>query len=206
MEAFRQGWEYSTNGSERLRSRMSPDLFSPTRRIPMAASDPLPIRAGVYEDFPSADAAVDGLLKAGFTAEEISVVCADETWKRHFANFRHEDKASDHAEEGMAVGSATGAAVGGFAALGVATATGIGLVAAGAMAAVGFAVGSFAGAMSTRGMEGELADFYDQALTGGDILVAVDLPEGTENHIARLERAEDILRDAGAKPIALEEN
>jgi hypothetical protein len=57
--------------------------------------------------------------------------------------------------------------------------------------------------MMTRGVERELANFYDQAITAGKILVAVDT--GDPPDLPRLNQAEKVLQEAGAEPIALPE-
>ena len=57
------------------------------------------------------------------------------------------------------------------------------------------------GAMTTRGVENELANYYDQAVTRGKILVAAEAHG--DRAAERLARAEEILREAGAEPIHL---
>jgi hypothetical protein len=59
------------------------------------------------------------------------------------------------------------------------------------------------GAMMTRGVEKELANYYQQAVVDGQILVAAEDPG--PNHTAALARAAKILSDAGAKPVPLPE-
>jgi hypothetical protein len=66
------------------------------------------------------------------------------------------------------------------------------LIAGGAIA------GSFTGAMVARGMERDLADYYDQAVQQGKILVAIEVHGQTSQR--RLEQAECILAEAGARP------
>jgi hypothetical protein len=55
--------------------------------------------------------------------------------------------------------------------------------------------------MQTRGEEGALADYYDQALTHGDLLVAVE--DNAPGNQQRLQKAERILEAAGAPPFEL---
>jgi len=86
--------------------------------------------------------------------------------------------------------------------LGGTTAAGLTILGIGPLLAGGAVAGGLIGAMETRGHEGALADFYDQALTRGKLLVAVE-DEGTD-HAARLARADQIFRQAGAAPIPLE--
>jgi uncharacterized membrane protein YphA (DoxX/SURF4 family) len=170
-----------------------------------AEHDERPIRAGVYSHVRDADRAVSNLLAAGFTTQEISVMCSDEAIERHFQQFEHEQPAGTHTPASAAIGTVVGAAVGGLVAVtGLITTGGAAVLAAGAVATwAGGIVGGFVGAMMTRGVEKSLANFYDQALTAGKILVAVH-DEG-EHATSRLAQAEKILVDAGSEPITLPE-
>ena len=73
-----------------------------------------------------------------------------------------------------------------------------------AAAWAGGVVGGLVGAMMTRGVEHELADYYDQAVSEGKILVAVD--EHGSAADAHLSQAEHILAESGALPLALRES
>ncbi|MEX0713629.1 MAG: hypothetical protein WD278_14825, partial [Pirellulales bacterium] len=76
--------------------------------------------------------------------------------------------------------------------------------AAGGLAAwTGGVVGGLVGAMMTRGVEKELADYYDQAVLKGRILVAAEVAGDEEN--ASLAEAERVFREAGAEPVSLPE-
>jgi hypothetical protein len=68
-------------------------------------------------------------------------------------------------------------------------------------AGAGALVGGLVGAMTTRGIESELADYYDQAVVKGKILVAAEA-HGHDAQ-ARLGRADQVLLQAGAEPVAL---
>lgn len=162
-----------------------------------------PVRAAVFDTIPQADAVVDQLLAGGFSKDQITVICSDETKERHFREFDQQEPAGSHTESAVEAGAVAGAALGGFAALVGVTATGgLGLVAAGGLLALGI-TGPFVGAMMTRGMEKEAADFYDQAVVSGKILVAVEDQSERRNDALRI--AEKIFADAGAAPVALEE-
>ena len=67
------------------------------------------VRAGSFSALESADRAVSGLLGAGFTKEEITVVCSDEAWEQHFRQFEHQDRAGAHAEGAVTAGASIGA-------------------------------------------------------------------------------------------------
>jgi hypothetical protein len=164
-----------------------------------------PIRVGVYSTVDGAETAVQGLLAAGFSHDEITVMCSDETRERHFKAFEHQKPAGSHTNAAVAAGSVLGAAIGGLAAVaGLITTGGLIVLATGGLAAwAGGVVGGLVGAMMTRGVERELANFYDQAITAGKILVAVDT--GDPPDLPRLNDAEQILTKTGAEPIALPE-
>jgi alpha-D-ribose 1-methylphosphonate 5-triphosphate diphosphatase PhnM len=162
------------------------------------------MRIGVFDDVPAAEQAVSGLVSAGFHRDQISVLCSDQTKERHFLLFDHEDPAGTHTAEAAAAGGLIGSVVGAMVSIGVSTAAGLSLVAAGPSFLVGGAVvGGLIGAMQTRGQEGALADFYDQALTQGKILVAAE--DDSPTSLKHLQQAEQIFRDAGAVPVSLPE-
>ena len=163
---------------------------------------PETIRCGVFETVRQAEKAVDGLLGAGFRTGEISVLCSDESKERLFREFEKEDPAGTHAPQAAATGGVLGAAFGGLVSAGVTTAAGLSILFAGPSFLIGGAViGGLIGAMQTRGKEKSLSNFYDQSLTDGKLLVGVEVK--TPNPERRLERAEQIFRDAGSIPIPL---
>jgi hypothetical protein len=165
-----------------------------------------PVEVGIFTSIADADRAVHRLLELGFTKEEITVICSDETKERFFREFEHEDPAGTHTPATAAAGSAIGAVLGGFAALvGAAATGGIALIAAGGIAAWGGAVaGGLIGAMMSRGVEGELANYYNQAVSAGKILVAVT--EHGDQVTPRMQRAAQALVESGAEqPLQLRE-
>jgi hypothetical protein len=163
------------------------------------------VRAGIFSSLPDADAAVQKLLAAGFTTDQITVICSDETKERHFREFEHQEPAGEHAAEAAAAGASIGAVAGGLTAIAVGAASGaVPLVLAGAAGlAGGSALGGFVGAMLTRGTEKELSDFYDQAVRKGDVVVAVEV-HGPQAK-SRLARAAAILERQGTGAVSLPE-
>jgi len=165
-----------------------------------------PIRVGVYSTIADADKAVDGLVKLGFTKDHITVICSEDWKVAHFREFRHEDPSGMHTPAASAIGGAIGAVLGGMSAvIGTVATGGIGLLAAGGAAAwAGGIVGGLIGAMMTRGLEKELADYYDQAVVRGRILVAAEdrSPGGQQ----RLAAAARMLEEAGAEPVPMRED
>jgi hypothetical protein len=163
-----------------------------------------PVRVGVFSTIAQADRAVENLLAAGFTAREISVICSDPAKEAHFREFEKQEPAGANTLPAAATGGAIGAALGGLTALtGIVATGGIGLLGAGAIAAgAGGVFGGLIGAMSTRGLEKEPSDFYDQSVQSGKILVAVEV-EGEDQ--SRLAAATRMLAEAGAEPLPLPE-
>lgn len=163
------------------------------------------VSAGVYSRVADTQRAVESLLAAGFTVEQITVVCSDETKERHFKRFEHQQPVGQNTPAAAAAGGTLGAAVGGIAtaALGMAVGGPAFAVLGGAGLITGGLVGSFLGAMLTRGLEKEAADFYDQAVQSGKLLVVVEdhHPDAEQ----RLAQAERLLAAAGAKPLQLPE-
>lgn len=172
----------------------------------MKTSEPIqrPFRTGIFSTIPAADRVVEKLLAAGFRPQQISVVCSNEAVERHYKAFHHEDPAGEHTPANALAGSAIGAALGGLTAVGIGVATGgTALLAAGGLAlATGGVFGGLVGAMLTRGVENEIANFYDQAVQKGKILVAVEVEEGEAEKLATADR---IIAEGGAEPLPLRE-
>lgn len=162
-------------------------------------------QAGVFDDVDAARQAVHGLLEAGFTKEQINVVCSDETKERHFQEFEHQEPAGTYTPTATIVGGTIGAALGGIAVVASAAVTGsLTLWAAGPITAwAGGVAGGLVGAMMTRGVEKEIADFYQQAVVSGQILVAVE--DARPDNQRSLAKAAQVLAAAGAKPLSLPE-
>lgn len=162
-----------------------------------------PIRVGIFDNLREAEDVVRRLVDAGFTREQITVVCSDRAVQRHFEAFHQQDPAGTHTATNALAGSGVGILLGGItaAAFGVATG-GVALLAAGGLAlGAGGVAGGLIGALATRGIEKEIADYYDQAVQDGKILVAVEA-EG-EQHLQALADAERILAKGGAQPLPL---
>lgn len=162
-----------------------------------------PIRIGIFSTIESADEAVQGLLDAGFSQQSISVLCSDDTLEQHFRQYNHQAPAGEHSARAETVGGAIGAALGGLAALvGVLASGGLGLAAAGGLASAGIA-GSFVGLMASRGVEKELANFYDQEIIRGKILVAAEAHGVESQNLLAL--ASKVFENAGAESASLPE-
>jgi hypothetical protein len=170
------------------------------------------LEVGVFATVHDARRAVRGLLQAGFTKDEITVVCSDSTKERFFQEFEHQEPAGTYTPTASIAGGTIGALVGGLTVMAAAIGTGsLALWAAGPITAwAGGVTGGLVGAMMTRGVEKELANFYQQAVVDGHVLVAAELPPTDAQHqrgerLTTRQTAANIFAEAGAKPIALPE-
>jgi hypothetical protein len=163
------------------------------------------VRAAVFPDVAEAQRAIRSLLTAHFTPEHITVVCSDETKERHFKKFDHQQPAGQNTPAAAAAGGTIGGTAGGLtgAAIGAAVGGPAFALFGGAGLITGALVGSFLGAMLTRGLEKAAADYYDQSVQDGKILVVVE--DHGANSAARLDKAAQILATAGAQPLELPE-
>jgi hypothetical protein len=163
------------------------------------------LEVGVFYNIDDARRAVHDLIEAGFSNNQITVVCSDETKERYFREFDHQQPAGTHTPMATIAGGTIGALLGGLSVVASALATGsLALWAAGPISAwAGGVAGGLVGAMMTRGVEKELANFYQQAVMSGQILVAAE--DHSANKERALQRAASILADAGATPLPLPE-
>lgn len=152
-------------------------------KIPVVASPP-ELTIGVFDTFSQVDDAVAGMVERGIDRSRISVVCSSELPELE----ADPDGDIEHVEGGLRArrlpaalaGGAIGTLLGGMSiAAGLAATGGAALLVAGPLiggAALGV-TGSFVGAMVARGLEGDVADYFDRALGQDKILVAVEPPE-----------------------------
>jgi predicted lipid-binding transport protein (Tim44 family) len=164
-----------------------------------------PIRVGVFDTVDEAAIAVRRLLEAGFPRESVTVVCSDETKEQYFREFEHQQPAGQETPVYAVTGGLIGALAGGMTVVAFSVATGgVALLAAAPISAgVGGVIGGFVGAMMSRGVEKELANYYSEAVVAGRLLVAAEAHGEDED--ARLAIAERILATSGAAPVELPE-
>jgi hypothetical protein len=164
-----------------------------------------PLEVGIFDSVANAKRAIEGLLSAGFSTDEITVICSDQTKERYFKEFEHQQPAGTFDARAITTGGAVGAVLAGLTVIASAVATGgLSILAVGPIsAAAGGVAGGFIGAMMTRGVEKELANYYQQAVIEGRILVAVEDEGARANE--RLTRAARIFAQSGTRPVALKE-
>lgn len=159
------------------------------------------IRVGIFAGVARAEAAIENLIAAGFKRDDISVICSDK-WKADQIEqgTDQEVNALDQDDTTMTSGVA-GGVIGGLAALaGVALTGGFGILAVGPIVAGGV-TGTLLGILVGKGVEEDVARFYEQAVTDGNVLVAVHL---TDESFANATRADEVLRKSGSAPVSLE--
>lgn len=155
-----------------------------------------PTRAG-------AESAVDQLIAAGFSRQDVSVLMSDQSGSKDFATEKN-TKAPEGTTTGVGVGGAIGGTLGLLAGLGALAIPGVGpLIAAGpimgalAGLGVGGAVGGLVGALVGMGIPEYEAKRYEGLVKDGGILVSIHCDSSQE-----VSRAKDVLKAAGGRDIA----
>ena len=155
----------------------------------------------VYRDRDSARLAVDRLLEAGFSRDDISALTADASLPGRQLGVDTKSKAPEGAAMGAATGGVLGAAAATLVAIGAIAVPGLGLVAAGpvlaalAGAGAGGAAGGIIGAIAGTGIpEHEARMFADEVKAGG-VLVGVNA------HDDRVDLAKQCLGIGGAQHV-----
>ena len=161
------------------------------------------IRLGIYDSVGPARAAVNKLLEAGFSREQISVICSDDAKERNFREFDHQHGPDAGDFSPANVGSTIGSTLGGMVVVATAFASGgVPLLASeGPAAWTGGMAGGFIGSLMGRGVQEELAHFYDHAVTQGKLLVAVE--DHSDSATDRLAAAAHIFNETGAETVSM---
>jgi hypothetical protein len=160
---------------------------------------------GLFKSKVAAEAAVDAVMKRGFTRDDISVLMSDATRSKEFAL-----QTRTHAADGLGIGSAIGGTVGAVIAAIAAVGTtlflpGINLVIAGPIAAAlagagaGGATGGVIGALIGAGIPEYRAKVYESGLRGGGILIGVEARSDEE-----VDRLEELLDELGGEHVRTE--
>jgi hypothetical protein len=160
---------------------------------------------GLFKTRAAAEAAVDALMKRGYTRDEISVLMSDSTKTKEFAV-----ETRSHAADGAGIGGAVGGTIGAVLAAIVAVGTsiaipGLGLVVAGpivaalAGAGAGAATGGIVGALIGAGIPEHRARVYDAGIRSGGILLGVEARSDTD-----ADNLQKFLEDLGAEHVRQE--
>jgi hypothetical protein len=159
---------------------------------------------GLFKTRVAAEAAVDAIIKRGYTRDDISVLMSDATKTKEFAV-----QTRTHAADGAGIGGAVGGAVGAAALAAIVT---LGapivlpgiviagpIVAALAGAGAGGATGGIIGALIGAGIPEHRAKVYDAGLRGGGILLGVESKSDED-----ADKLEQLLEDIGADHVRQE--
>ena len=160
---------------------------------------------GFFKTRAAAEAAVDAIIKRGYTRDDISVLMSDATKNKEFAV-----QTRSHAADGFGLGGAIGGTVGAVLAAIVAVGTaiaipGVGLVVAGPIAAAlagagaGGATGGLIGLLVGAGIPEHRAKVYDAGVRGGGILLGIEAKSKEE-----IDKLETLLEDIGAEHVRAE--
>jgi hypothetical protein len=160
---------------------------------------------GLFKNKVAAEAAVDALMKRGYSRDDISVLMSDATRSKEFAL-----QTRSHAADGAGIGGALGGAVGAVLAAIVAVGStiflpGINLVIAGPIAAAlagagaGGVTGGLIGGLIGAGIPEYRAKVYDAGLRSGGILLGVEA--ATDEEVSKIE---ELLQAIGAEHVRAE--
>jgi hypothetical protein len=160
---------------------------------------------GLFKSRVAAEAAVDAIIKRGYTRDDISVLMSDATRNKEFA-VETRSHAADGAGIGGAIGGAVGATLAAIVAVGTSVAIpGIGILIAGPIAAAlaglgaGAATGGIIGALVGAGIPEHRAKVYDAGLRSGGILIGVESRSDDD-----ADKLEKLLEDLGGEHIKQE--
>lgn len=142
---------------------------------------------GLFNTRMTAENAIAQLKQRGYTSEEISIIMKEAQEARELS-----EATETHAQETStaAIGGGVGALLGGLLAISTVAIPGIGLIAAGALAALfvggGGVTGSAVGWMVGAGIPEDVAPHYERGLHEGGIVLAVAAHPGDEANVQRI--------------------
>jgi hypothetical protein len=158
---------------------------------------------GIFKGSIQAEQAVNRLVGAGFSNNDISVLMPDAQSSKEFAHEKN-TKAPEGTTTGVTAGGVVGGALGLLAGIGALAIPGVGpFIAAGpimgalAGLGVGGAVGGLVGALVGMGIPEYEAKRYEGHVKNGGVLLSVHCDTSEE-----ISRAKDLLKHTGAEDIA----
>src|ERR1700686_2654663 len=158
---------------------------------------------GIYRNSADAERAVDALVRAGFSNQDISVLLPDKQSSKEFAHEKN-TKAPEGTTTGVASGGVIGGTLGLLAGIGALAIPGLGpFIAAGpimgalAGLGVGGAVGGLIGALVGMGIPEYEAKRYEGRIKAGGVLLSVHCDTSEQITLAK-----DILKQTGAEDIS----
>ena len=142
------------------------------------------LMTGLFRDRTSAERAYGSVTERGYTKDDVSLLMSQDTRDRYFPKddpTRTElgTKAAEGAGLGAVTGGGIGALLAGLAAAGIAV-PGLPIIAMGTLAAAltgaatGGGIGAIVGALIGYGIPRERAEYYDEGVRGGGIVMGVN--------------------------------
>ena len=146
---------------------------------------------GLFDTEANAEAAVSQLKNMGYGQNEITIIMKDRGAADSLA---HEtgSRTMEGVGAGAAIGGTIGAVLAGLLAVGTVTIPGVGLVAAGALAAMlagagaGGITGGLIGWLASAGIPDDVAPYYERGLHEGGVVVAVAAHPGDEVRVQQV--------------------
>lgn len=148
---------------------------------------------GLFDSESAAESAVSQLRNMGYGQNEITIIMKDRGAADQLA---HEtgSRAMEGIGTGAAIGGTIGAVLAGLLAVGTVTIPGVGLIAAGALAAMfagagaGGVAGGLIGWLANAGIPKDVAPYYERGLQSGGVVVAVATHPGQEARVQQVLR------------------
>lgn len=156
--------------------------------------------AGAFDTVAQADQAIRRLLAAGFSKDQLAVICPAK-FKDHFQiEVPQSETPSADTATAIATGGAIGATLGGLALAATVITAGLSAVAAAVFIGGGAIAGGFSNLIVAKGYEQEADDSYKEAIERGQIVVGVEVHG--EDGAGQPAEAQRILDEAGAKQLS----
>jgi len=146
---------------------------------------------GLFDTESAAENAVSQLKSYGYTQNEISIVMKDRAAAKEFVE-ETGSKTMEGVGTGAAIGGTIGAVLAGILAGGSVTIPGVGLIAAGSIAAMlagagaGGIAGGLLGWLVGAGIPEDVAPYYERGLSEGGVVVAVAAHPGDESRVRQI--------------------
>lgn len=146
---------------------------------------------GLFDSEAAAETAVAQLKNMGYGQNEITIIMKD---RGAADNLAHEtgSRTMEGVGTGAAIGGTIGAVLAGLLAVGSVTIPGVGLIAAGSLAAMlagagaGGLTGGLIGWLASAGIPSDVAPYYERGLLSGGVVVAVAAHPGQEPRVQQV--------------------
>lgn len=148
---------------------------------------------GLFDTESAAENAVAQLKQVGYAESEITIIMKDRAAAREFA-VDTGSRTMEGVGTGAAIGGTVGAVLAGLLAVGSVTIPGVGLIAAGSVAAMlagagaGGLAGGLLGWLVGAGVPEDIAPYYERGLNEGAIVVAVASHPGDDARVQQILR------------------